>query len=128
MNDTNDVRIEYWTPAMVEMRLFEAADGPTSESRLPRFHSHSCDVEQRKVAQYWLEWLEPEEAQLVSMRLKREPWKIICWHFGITRATANRRWQHALCLIAWRLNKRSLPAKWSRRFLVERVRFLSSRF
>ena len=36
------------------------------------------------------------------------------------RATANRRYQYALALIAWRLNGRSVPTKRSRAFLVER--------
>ena len=119
-----------WTPRVVEARLFEAADFLKVEPGVkpPGFLLQDSDVEQWKATLGWLGWLEPEDAKLVCMHLEREPWKTICWQFGITRATANRRWQHALSLIAWRLNNRSLPAKWSRRFLVERVRFLSSEF
>ena len=35
----------------------------------------------------------------------RERWKAICWQFGIARATAHRRWQYGLSVIA-------LAAQW----------------
>ncbi|HXF87322.1 MAG TPA: DUF6362 family protein [Xanthobacteraceae bacterium] len=73
----------------------------------------------------WLRWLEAEDAKLVWARAERTPWKMICWRFGIARATAHRRWEYALSVIAWRLNGRRLPAKRSRRFVVERARALS---
>jgi hypothetical protein len=47
---------------------------------------------------------------------------VICCRFGISRATADRRHQYPLSLIAWRLNGRSPPAKRARSFLVERMR------
>ena len=50
----------------------------------------------------WLRWLEADDAKLVWARAERTPWKMICWRFGIGRATAHRRWQYALSLIAWR--------------------------
>ena len=65
----------------------------------------------------WLRWLEGEDAKLVWSRADRTPWKAICWEFGIARATANRRWQYGLSVIAWRLNGRRLPLKRSRRFV-----------
>lgn len=71
----------------------------------------------------WLRWLEGEDVKLVWARSDRTPWKAICWRFGIGRATANRRWQYALSLIAWRLNGKSVPAKRSRGFVIERARF-----
>jgi hypothetical protein len=70
----------------------------------------------------WLRWLEAEDAKLVWARSDRTPWKAICWRFGIGRATAHRRWQYGLCLIAWRLNGRRAPTKRSRSFVVESVR------
>jgi hypothetical protein len=73
----------------------------------------------------WLRWLEADEARLVWARAEGTPWKPICWRLGISRATANRRWDYALCLIAWRLNGRRVPGNRSRRFLVERVRSAS---
>lgn len=76
----------------------------------------------------WLRWLEPEDANLVWARADGTPWKGICWRFGIARATANRRWEYALSVIVWRLNRRPIPTKWSREFLVERVRAASRPF
>jgi hypothetical protein len=67
----------------------------------------------------WLRWLEAEDAKLVWARADRTPWKAICWQFGIARATANRRWQYGLSVIAWRLNGRRLQMKRSRRFLIK---------
>jgi hypothetical protein len=73
----------------------------------------------------WLAWLESDDAKLVWARAERTPWKAICWRFGIARATANRRWEYAISVITWRLNRRPLPTKWSRGFVVERLRSLS---
>ncbi len=73
----------------------------------------------------WLRWLEAEDAKLVWARAERTPWKMICWRFGISRATAHRRWEYALSVIAWWLNGRRVPAKRSRRCVVERTRALS---
>jgi hypothetical protein len=73
----------------------------------------------------WLQLLEPDDAKLVWTRAEGAPWKAICWRFGISRATAHRRWEYGLCLIAWRLNGRRPPAKRARGFVVERVRSLS---
>jgi hypothetical protein len=74
----------------------------------------------------WLRWLDGDDAKLVWARSDRTPWKAICARLGIARATADRRWQYALTVIAWRLNGRQVPTKRSRRFLVERARSASS--
>jgi hypothetical protein len=52
----------------------------------------------------WLRWLDPDDAGIVLARLDGAPWKAICWRFGISRPTADRRWRYALALIAWRLS------------------------
>jgi len=74
----------------------------------------------------WLTWLQSDEAKLVWARAEGAPWKAICRRFGITRATAHRRWEYGLSVITWRLNGQRVPAKRSRRFLVDRVKSLSS--
>lgn len=63
----------------------------------------------------WLDWLDGNEAALVQARVEGARWKMICWRFGISRATAYRRWRHALSVIAWRLTGNTLPAGCSRR-------------
>ena len=52
----------------------------------------------------WLRWLDPHDAGIVTARLEGAPWKMICWRFGISRPTADRRWRYARALLAWRLN------------------------
>lgn len=58
----------------------------------------------------WLRWLKAEHAKLVWARAEGRPWKLICWRFGIARATAHRHRRYALSLIAYRLNGRRLTA------------------
>lgn len=52
----------------------------------------------------WLRWLEPNDAALVRARVAGAPWKSICWRFGISRPTADRRYRYGLALITWHLN------------------------
>jgi hypothetical protein len=113
-----------WTPAGIEERLRKAA--ALRETLVP------CDAEfaaagesigiigvigvadvgaasdavvaEAAEALSWLHWLNPDDAGIVTARLDRAPWKAICWRFGISRPTADRRWRYALTLIAWRLN------------------------
>jgi hypothetical protein len=48
-------------------------------------------------------------------------WKPICWQFGISRATANRRWQYGLAVIVWRLNGKRVPSNRSKAFVVSKA-------
>ena len=59
-------------------------------------------------------WSKAEYAKLICARAEGTSWKLLCWRFGIARATAHRRWRYALSLIAYRLNGRRLTAKRSR--------------
>lgn len=63
----------------------------------------------------WLTWLKPEDAKLVWARAGQQRWKMICWNFGISRATAHRRWEYSLSLITSRLNGRPASLSRSRR-------------
>ena len=129
--------VDYWTVGMVAERLAEAAAvirrlppvrvpgyfntwppmvmefadrvGQQPEPmRLPP--SSPTAISQMEEALGWLRWLKPEQAKLVWSRAEGAPWKLICWRFGIARATAHRRWQYGLSLIAYRLNGRGLIA------------------
>lgn len=138
-----------WTAELVEERLFEAADVmkrlPDTRvqgyfSLWPKIVPEFSDLIGREPERLrrpppspeaisrmertmpWLTWLEPEDAKLVWARAEGSRWKLICWRFAISRATAHRRWQYAVSLITWRLNGRQVPSKRSRRHLVERVR------
>ena len=66
-------------------------------------------------AKRWLTLIDEAHAELVLERVDGVPWKLICWRFGISRATAYRRWRHALSIIAWHLNGCAIPTRCSRR-------------
>jgi Domain of unknown function (DUF6362) len=145
--------VENWTVEQVEMRLDEAASvlRKLPAVRVPGYFNtwptmvvefadrvgrepepmklpppSPAAITQLEQTLDWLHWLEAEDAKLVWARSEGRPWKHICFQFGIPRATANRRWQYALHLIAWRLNGRAVPTKRSRGFLLERARDASS--
>ncbi len=47
---------------------------------------------------------EVEERKIVWLRAARTPWKFICGQFGISRATANRKWKNSIRLITTQLD------------------------
>ena len=140
-----------WTTTQVEDRLESAADVfRTLPGVMPQgffnawpeyFHSFVDKVGQEphmrrprpgprqiteaEEALLWLRWLERDDARIVWLRAERTPWKPICWQMGISRATANRRWQYGLALITWRLKGRVPSSKRSQRFVVENANNLS---
>lgn len=136
--------MDNWTVEMVEERLAEAADvlRRLPEPRVqgyfntwPRALVEFSDlvgqqlepmrrpppspaaITRMEAAVEWLRWLEPDDAKLVWMRAEGARWKAVCVRFGISRATAHRRWEYALAVIAWRLNGRVVPQKRSRQHL-----------
>lgn len=142
-----------WTPALVEAWLIEAADTlrrlpeervRTARSSWPPYLHDFWDmygqepaplrlgpptaaaITRMDAALDWLRRLEPEDGKLVWARAEGTPWKGIAWRFGLTVRTAQRRHEHAVHALVWRLLGRPLPATWSRRFLKERIDFLSS--
>jgi len=87
--------------------------------RRPR--SSPRQITQAEEAMLWLRWLEPEDGRLVWARADGMAWKPICWQFGISRATANRRWQYGLAVIVWRLNGKRVPTRRSKAFVVSKA-------
>jgi len=130
--------VDNWTVEMVEERLVEAAD---VMRRLPnvRVPGHfntwppvvvefadrvgqdpepmrlpppsPAAISRMEETLGWLRWLKAEHAKLVWARAEGRPWKLICWRFSVSRATAHRRWRYALSLIAYRLNGRGFVPK-----------------
>jgi len=120
-----DVRVQGYF-SMWPKALYEFSDLVGQEPRPLRRPPPPPDaISRMEQTMPWLTWLDPEDAKLVWARAEGSRWKLICWRFGISRATAHRRWEYGLSLIAWRLNGRSIPRKRSRNFVVERVRSLS---
>ena len=133
-----------WTPALVEGRLESAASvfatfpevkpkgyfntwpeyyhdfgdlvGQEPHMRRPRPSPRA--ISEAEAALLWLRWLEPADARLLWLRANRKPWKPICWELGISRATANRRWQYGIAVIVWRLNGRDVSRKRSMHHII----------
>ncbi|GAB5501325.1 MAG: hypothetical protein PsegKO_36360 [Pseudohongiellaceae bacterium] len=77
-----------------------------------------------EVLDEWLKLIEPEDRKLVWMRAENAPWKAICYRFGISRATAHRRWQYAIALMAWKLNGNGPASRIAKQKLVKRMQDL----
>ena len=73
----------------------------------------------------WLDRLVERDAVLLRMYGEGVPWKTICAQLGMSRASANRQLRYLLTVVAWKLNGRVIPARWSRRYLLDRDRELS---
>jgi hypothetical protein len=97
------------------------ADQVGQEPRMRRPRPSPREITQAEEAMLWLRWLEVEDARLVWARAEGTAWKPICWQFGISRATANRRWQYGLAIIVWRLNGKRVPGKRSMGFVVAKA-------
>jgi hypothetical protein len=97
------------------------ADQVGQEPRMRRPRPSPREITQAEEAVLWLRWLEVEDARLVWARAEGTAWKPICWQFGISRATANRRWQYGLAVIVWRLNGKRPPGKRSMEFVVAKA-------
>lgn len=140
-----------WTAERVEARLCEAADVmrrlppvrvqgyfntwpaiahefsdrvSQDPSRMRRPPPSPDAITRAEATLLWLRWLDVDDARLVWMRADRARWRAICQQFGIARSTANRRYDYALTVIVWRLERRPVPKSWSQRFLSARARSL----
>lgn len=70
--------------AMMDQKSKKWPASPEAISRLER----TCN---------WIHFLdEVDERKIIWLRAKKTPWKLICFEFGISRATANRKWQNAI--------------------------------
>ncbi len=141
-----------WTPGRVEERLREAADvlkrlpeervqgyfnvwpdivqsfadmvGQTPEPmRLPLPSPAAITRMEETIT--WVQLLAPDDARLVWARAEGARWKEICWRFGIARATAHRRWQYGLSVMALKLNGQRVQTNRSQSFVVEQANKLS---
>ena len=98
------------------------ADQVGQEPQMRRPRPSPRQITEAEEAMLWLRWLEKDDARLVWLRANRTPWKPICWELGVSRATANRRWQYGIAVIVWRLNGRRVPRKRSIGSVIERAR------
>ncbi len=63
----------------------------------------------------------PRTRLLLVQRVLNEDWSVTdaASAMGISRATANRRWQYGIAVIVWRLNGKQVPQKRSIDFVVK---------
>ena len=92
------------------------------EPRMRRPRPSPRDITEAEEALLWLRWLEKDDARIVWLRANRKPWKKICWDVGISRATANRRWQYGIAVMVWRLHGKRVPGKRSIMYVIGNVR------
>lgn len=97
------------------------ADKVGQEPQMRRPRPSPRQITEAEEAMLWLRWLEKDDARLVWLRANGTPWKPICWQLGVSRATANRRFQYGIAVIVWRLNGKSVPRKRSMGFVVSRA-------
>lgn len=137
-----------WTPSLVEERLVEAASvlkrlpepklqgyynlwpriiyefsdlvgqGPRPMRVLPSPQA----ISRMEETLTWTVGLDPVDGKTVWMRAFGERWKTICWTVGLQRSAAHEHWLYALCVIAWRLNRRHIPKRRSKRYVIGMVR------
>ena len=91
------------------------------EPRLKRPLPSPRMITQADEAMLWLRWLDKDVAQILWARSNRWPWKKVCWHHGISRPTASRRYEYGLAVIALRLNGKTVQRKRSMEFVIASV-------
>ena len=133
-----------WTRAMVADRLELAAEGMKSlppvrpqgyfnawpdyaasfgdqvgqEPRLKKPLPSPRMITEADEAMLWLRWVDKDIGQILWARSNRWSWKKVCWHHGISRPTASRRYEYGLAVIALRLNGRTVQRKRSMEFVI----------
>ena len=97
------------------------ADQVGQEPRMKRPLPSPRMITQADEAMLWLRWLDKDIGQILWARANRKAWKGISWQHGISRATANRRFEYGLAVIVWRLNGKAVPLKRSMVFVIQRT-------
>ncbi len=137
-----------WTPSLVEERLAEAAfvlkrlpeprrqgyfnlwpairrsaeELAGMEPKPMRVIPSPAAISRMEETLSWTVGLDPIDGKIVWLRAFGERWKTICWTVGLQRSAAHEHWLYALCVIAWRLNRRHIPKRRSKRYVIDMVR------
>ncbi len=93
-----------------------------SEVVLRRPPPSAAAIDRMDQALGWLRRLDPVDARIVWHRANGDRWKMVCWKVGMARSAVHQHWMYALCVIAWRLNGRSVPRNISKPALIARTR------
>jgi len=98
------------------------ADKVGQEPQMRRPRPGPRQITEAEEALLWLRWLDKDIGQILWARANRKAWKGICREHGVSRATANRRWEYGLAVIVWRLNGKRVPKRRSMQFVVSKAR------
>jgi len=109
-------------PEMVQSFADRVGQEPEPMRRPP---PPSASISRMEETITWVQLLDPDDARLVWARAEGARWKEICWRFGVARATAHRRWQYGLSVMALKLNGQRVQTNRSQSFVVERANRLS---
>ena len=97
------------------------ADQVGQEARMKKPLPSPGMITQADEAMLWLRWVDKDIGQVLWARANRKAWKGICWQHGISRATANRRFDYGLAVIVWKLKGKTVPRKRSMEFVIEQT-------
>ena len=98
------------------------ADQVEQEPRMKKPLPSPRMITEADEAMLWLRWVDKDIGQILWARANRKAWKGICWQHGISRATAHRRHEYGLAVIAWWLSGRTVPSKRSMQFVISKAR------
>ncbi|MCE8537930.1 hypothetical protein KBY27_10720 [Ruegeria pomeroyi] len=98
------------------------ADQVGQEPQMRRPRPSPRQITEAEEAMLWLRWVDKDIGQILWARANRKQWKHITWEHGISRATAHRRHEYGLAVIALRLNGKRVPTKRSMEFVIGRAR------
>lgn len=102
--------------------MHSLADQVAQEPRMKKPLPSPRIITEADEAMLWLRLVDKDIGQILWARANRKAWKGICWQHGISRATAHRRHEYGLAVIAWRLSGRTVPSKRSMQFVISKAR------
>ena len=106
--------------------VMHTADDLADQEPDPKFPRPSpADVTRMEQVLGWWRYVDRAEFDLIWQRAHRRPWKAICASLGVSRTTANRDWQYAICKIAWQLNGKRVNPKIGKERFVGQVTYAS---
>jgi len=82
----------------------QAWEGYADERIVLRLPATPAAIDRFVETTRWLAWLSIEQRQLIWLRARYVPWRVIGKQIGCDARTARRHWHHALAIIVTQLN------------------------
>ena len=75
------------------------------DQKQPKWSATPDSISRLEKTCVWVNFLESvDDRKIVWLRASKTPWQLICNEFGISRATANRKWKNAIRTITLKLD------------------------